>query len=48
MQNKFRDMIKQGYLLENFKSQIIQEDAIILSLQISELTGKEIKLLYTS
>ena len=35
---KFRDKEKEGHLLKNFKSNILIEDAVILSMKINQLT----------
>lgn len=37
---KCRDCIKDGLLLKNFNSKILKEDAVLLSLRISEIARK--------
>lgn len=44
--NKFQNMQIDGHLFKNFKSSIIREDAVLLSMKIAELTNPGIKLLY--
>jgi hypothetical protein len=45
---KFRDRKPQGHILENFKSAILVNDAVFLSLRVPELSGCEIKQLYST
>ena len=46
--NKFKKMQKDAYLLGNFKSRIVNNDAIILSLKINRLTAPELTCLYNT
>ncbi len=39
-------MKPNGFLLQNFRSEILVEDAVLLSMKISELTNPNIRLLY--
>ena len=48
MKKKFRDLEKNGFLLEKFNSAILKEDAVFLCLVLPELEQKEIKLLYST
>lgn len=43
-----RDCIEDGHVLKLFKSKILTEDAILLALKISEISGKEIVQLYST
>ena len=43
-----RDCIENAYLLKLFTSKILAEDAILLALKISEISGKEIVQLYST
>ena len=46
--SKFRDMEKEGHLLRRFDSQVLKEDAVLMSMKLDSLTKKEIKMLYSS
>lgn len=48
IKSKCRDCVKDGLLLRNFKSSILKEDAVLLSMKINELAKKETTLLYST